>query len=74
MAVFSKLLPVISTAYGIQAVGALISIPLQEDRLYDLFGMLGFLGVGAVSLYYPQLKVFSSMKFVNEYPRNEFDP
>ncbi|KIJ52364.1 hypothetical protein M422DRAFT_156166 [Sphaerobolus stellatus SS14] len=57
MPVFSKLLPVISTAYGIQAIGALISIPLQEDRFYDLFGSLGFIGTGLVSLYYPELKL-----------------
>jgi hypothetical protein len=47
-------------AYGISLiillVFALIFIPQQNERFYDLCGMLGFLSTMFVSLYSPYLK------------------
>ncbi|KAJ7593869.1 hypothetical protein C8J56DRAFT_925405 [Mycena floridula] len=56
MAVFSRLLAPLGTSYALQAVFALIFVPQQDERFYDLAGCLGFLSTTAVSLYYPALK------------------
>jgi hypothetical protein len=57
MAVLSRLLPTISTAYAVQSLAAIIFVPQQEDRYYDLTGAAGFLSSTFISLYYPALKV-----------------
>lgn len=57
MAVFSRVVPTITTAYAVQALGALIFVPQQQEKYYDLCGALGFLSSTFVSLYYPALKV-----------------
>ena len=57
MAIFSRLVPTISTAYAVQSLAALIFVPQQQDKYYDFTGALGFLSSTFVSLYYPALKV-----------------
>ncbi|TFK28180.1 DUF1295-domain-containing protein [Coprinopsis marcescibilis] len=56
MAIFSKLLPVAASAYGLQALFAAIFVPLQTDVCFDMGGALGWLATTFVSLYYPTLK------------------
>ncbi|KAL1746092.1 hypothetical protein HDZ31DRAFT_81493 [Schizophyllum fasciatum] len=56
MHVFSRLLPSLTSAFALQTVFALYSVPQQTDIFYDLAGSLGFLSTTFVSLYYPHLK------------------
>ncbi|KAF8071664.1 hypothetical protein FPV67DRAFT_889820 [Lyophyllum atratum] len=56
MTVFSRLIPTLASAYGLQAVLAAIFVPQQNEKYYDLGGALGFLSTTFVSLYYPALK------------------
>jgi hypothetical protein len=51
-----RLLPTLTASYGLQAVFALIFVPLQTVKFYDFCGSLGFLCSTAVSLYYPSIK------------------
>lgn len=60
MAVLSRLLPVIGTAYTLQSLAALIFVPQQQEIFYDFTGALGFLSSTFVSLYYPSLRVIIS--------------
>ncbi|KAG6914993.1 hypothetical protein DXG01_014027 [Tephrocybe rancida] len=64
MAVFSRLLPSLASAYGLQTLLALIFVPQQSEMFYDLGGALGFLSTTFVSLYYPFLKA----KFYDRLP------
>ncbi|KAG6896655.1 hypothetical protein C0992_006854 [Termitomyces sp. T32_za158] len=61
MAVFSRLFPALASAYGLQTIFALVFVPQQNEKYYDLCGALGFLSTTFVSLYYPSLKA----KFVD---------
>ncbi|TFK45806.1 DUF1295-domain-containing protein [Heliocybe sulcata] len=54
--VFSRLLPCIVSAYGLQGILAAIFVPQANEKYYDLGGALGFLSTTFVSLYYPALK------------------
>lgn len=56
MAIFSRLIPTLASAYGLQALCALVFVPQATEKYYDLCGALGFLSTTAVSLYYPALK------------------
>ncbi|KAF5379805.1 hypothetical protein D9615_005682 [Tricholomella constricta] len=56
MAVFSRLLPTLASAYGLQTLFALIFVPQRNEKYYDLGGALGFLSTTFISLYYPALK------------------
>ncbi|KAI0091359.1 hypothetical protein BDY19DRAFT_935324 [Irpex rosettiformis] len=53
---FSKLLPALASAYGLQTVMAAIFVPQAKELWYDLGGGLGFLSTTLLSLYYPSLK------------------
>lgn len=53
--IFSRLLPVLTSAYTLQAVFALYFVPRANEKYYDLAGALGFLSTTFVSLYYPSL-------------------
>ncbi|KAG5652186.1 hypothetical protein H0H81_005985 [Sphagnurus paluster] len=70
MAVFSRLLPCLASAYGLQTILAAIFVPQQNEKYYDLGGALGFLSTTAVSLYYPALKA----KFITRVPGAIFPP
>ncbi|EKM57757.1 uncharacterized protein PHACADRAFT_251589 [Phanerochaete carnosa HHB-10118-sp] len=54
--VFSRLLPVLTSAYTLQTAFALYFVPRANEKYYDLAGALGFLSTTFVSLYYPSLK------------------
>ncbi|KAL0948647.1 hypothetical protein HGRIS_010451 [Hohenbuehelia grisea] len=54
--VFSKLVPSIASAYGLQTLFALIFVPQQNDVFYDFGGACGYLSTAYLSLYYPALK------------------
>ncbi|KAK7032803.1 S5A-reductase domain-containing protein [Favolaschia claudopus] len=56
MPVLSRLIPVATSAYALQALLALIFVPQQNEKYYDLGGACGFLSTALVSLYYPALK------------------
>ncbi|KAJ7066151.1 hypothetical protein C8F01DRAFT_981232 [Mycena amicta] len=56
MAVFSRLIPTAASSYLLQTLFALIFVPQQNEKYYDLGGCLGFLTSTLVSLYYPALK------------------
>ncbi|EJD06997.1 DUF1295-domain-containing protein [Fomitiporia mediterranea MF3/22] len=56
MGIFSRLLPPLASAYGLQAIFALIFVPQKNERFYDLGGALGFLSTTFVSMYYPALR------------------
>ncbi|RXW21769.1 hypothetical protein EST38_g4088 [Candolleomyces aberdarensis] len=56
MAVFSKLLPIAASAYGLQTLFAGIWVPQQNETYFDLGGAIGWLSTTFVSLYYPTLK------------------
>ena len=49
---FSKLLPVAITSFGIQTACFLVAAPLQTEKFYDLSGSLTYMGCVAVSLLY----------------------
>lgn len=54
--IFSKLLPVIGSAYGAQILFASIFVPQHNDKFYDLCGSVGYLSTIGMSLYFPALK------------------
>ncbi|KAH8118238.1 DUF1295-domain-containing protein [Phellopilus nigrolimitatus] len=56
MGVFSRLLPPLASAYGLQTLLAMIFVPQANEMFYDLGGALGFLSTTFISLYYPALK------------------
>ncbi|RPD61140.1 DUF1295-domain-containing protein [Lentinus tigrinus ALCF2SS1-6] len=56
MPLFSKLLPTIVSAYGLQSVLALVFVPQANDIFYDLGGSAGFISTTLLSLYFPHLK------------------
>ncbi|CAK5268650.1 unnamed protein product [Mycena citricolor] len=56
MAVLSRLIPSATSAYLLQAALALIFVPQQNEKYYDLGGAAGFLSTSLLSLYYPALK------------------
>ncbi|KAJ7452263.1 hypothetical protein FB451DRAFT_1282985 [Mycena latifolia] len=56
MAGFSHLIPAVTTAFGIQTLLAMIFVPLQNEKYYDLGGCAGFVSTALVSLYYPTLR------------------
>ncbi|OSD06366.1 DUF1295-domain-containing protein [Trametes coccinea BRFM310] len=56
MAMFSKLLPSVASAFGLQAALALMFVPQANEKFYDLGGSIGFVSTTLVSLYYPHLK------------------
>ncbi|KAJ3001837.1 hypothetical protein NUW54_g6185 [Trametes sanguinea] len=56
MALFSKLLPSVASAFGLQAALAMIFVPQANEKFYDLGGSVGFVSTTLVSLYYPHLK------------------
>ncbi|KAI0711916.1 hypothetical protein C8T65DRAFT_647008 [Cerioporus squamosus] len=56
MPLFSRLLPSIVSAFGLQSVLALIFVPQANEMYYDLGGSAGFVSTTLVSLYYPHLK------------------
>ncbi|ESK95861.1 hypothetical protein Moror_12359 [Moniliophthora roreri MCA 2997] len=75
MAVFSRLLPSLATAYAVQTAFALVFVPRQNDKFYDLGGAVGFLSTTFVSLYYPTLKAsFSAGKWIPLPPFSSLAP
>ncbi|KAJ3567517.1 hypothetical protein NP233_g6315 [Leucocoprinus birnbaumii] len=56
MTVFSRLVPTITSAYALQTLLALIFVPQQNDKYYDLSGAVGWMSTTFISLYYPALK------------------
>ncbi|RDB25775.1 hypothetical protein Hypma_006418 [Hypsizygus marmoreus] len=56
MTVFSRLLPALTSAYALQSILALVFVPQQNEKYYDLGGALGFVSTTFISLYYPALK------------------
>ncbi|KAJ7671543.1 hypothetical protein DFH06DRAFT_1177886 [Mycena polygramma] len=64
MSVFSRLVPAATSAYALQTLLALVFVPQQNEKYYDLGGACGFLSTTLVSLYYPALK----SKFINGVP------
>jgi steroid 5-alpha reductase family enzyme len=56
MALFSRLLPTITSAYALQTVLALIFVPQANEKYYDLGGALGFLSTTFTSLYFPSIR------------------
>ncbi|KAJ7746350.1 hypothetical protein B0H16DRAFT_1557120 [Mycena metata] len=56
MAVFSRLIPAATSAYALQTLLAMIFVPQQNEKYYDLGGAAGFLSTVFVSLYYPALR------------------
>ena len=51
-----SLLPVLYTAFGIQALGFAIAAPLQTDRFYDLTGSLTYAACIGVSVFHSRLR------------------
>ncbi|THH18109.1 hypothetical protein EW146_g2805 [Bondarzewia mesenterica] len=56
MNAFSRLIPIIGSAYGLQAALAAIFVPQANEKYYDLGGALGFISTTLLSLYYPALR------------------
>ncbi|KAL5525597.1 hypothetical protein ACEPAG_6933 [Sanghuangporus baumii] len=56
MGAFSRLLPPLVSAYGLQTLFALIFVPQKNEMFYDFGGALGFLSTTFISLYYPALR------------------
>ncbi|KAF9533832.1 hypothetical protein CPB83DRAFT_902537 [Crepidotus variabilis] len=54
--VFSRLIPTIATAFGVEAFFAAIFVPQQNETYYDLCGSIGWASSALASLYYPALK------------------
>ncbi|EEB95981.1 hypothetical protein MPER_04963, partial [Moniliophthora perniciosa FA553] len=75
MTVFSRLVPSLTIAYAVQTAFALVFVPQQNDKFYDLGGAVGFLSTTFVSLYYPTLKAsFSAGKWIPLPPFSSFAP
>ncbi|KAF5359375.1 hypothetical protein D9756_003244 [Leucocoprinus leucothites] len=56
MTVFSRLIPSITSACALQTLFALVFVPQQNDKYYDLSGAIGWISTTFISLYYPALK------------------
>ncbi|KAJ7645386.1 hypothetical protein B0H17DRAFT_1104079 [Mycena rosella] len=56
MAAFSRLIPAATSAYVLQTLLAMIFVPQQNEKYYDLGGAAGFLSTTYISLYYPALR------------------
>ncbi|KAJ7284550.1 hypothetical protein C8J57DRAFT_1169611 [Mycena rebaudengoi] len=56
MAVFSRLIPTVTSAYLLQTLLAMIFVPQENEKYYDLGGATGFLSTTFISLYYPALR------------------
>jgi hypothetical protein len=56
MPVLSKLVPIITGNFALQAAFASVFVPTQNEKFYDLCGALGFLTGAGMSLYYPSLR------------------
>ncbi|KAJ7650747.1 hypothetical protein FB45DRAFT_888701 [Roridomyces roridus] len=56
MSVLSRLIPVATSAYALQTVLAMIFVPQQNEKYYDLGGAAGFMSTAFISLYYPFLR------------------
>jgi len=75
MAVFSRLLATVASAYGLQALFAGVFVPQANEKYYDLCGATGFLTTTFVSMYYPWLKErFWDAKAVPFSPLSSFAP
>ncbi|KAI0360095.1 DUF1295-domain-containing protein [Trametes cingulata] len=57
MPLFSRLVPAVVSAFGLQSVLAMIFVPQANEKFYDLGGSLGFISTTLISLYYPHLKL-----------------
>ncbi|TFK40157.1 hypothetical protein BDQ12DRAFT_711574 [Crucibulum laeve] len=55
MSIFGRLLPIVTCSYTVQALLALIFVPLQDETYFDLCGAIGWLSTTFISLYYPTL-------------------
>ncbi|KAL9714268.1 hypothetical protein Ac2012v2_002579 [Leucoagaricus gongylophorus] len=62
MTVLSRLAPTFTSAYATQALFALVFVPQQNDKYFDLSGAVGWMSTTFISLYYPALKT----KFLND--------
>jgi len=75
MPVFSRIIPPLATAYGVQAFFALIFVPQHNEKYYDFGGAVGFLATTFSSLYYPSLREsYVSGKFLPLPPLRSFAP
>ncbi|KAH7884263.1 hypothetical protein F5I97DRAFT_1888107 [Phlebopus sp. FC_14] len=63
MAVFSPLIPVAESAFGLQLGLARVFVPRADDRFYDLSGAAGFVTTALVSVYYPFSRSFTRTVF-----------
>lgn len=59
MATFSDLVPVLGSAFGLQALLGSVFVPLQTEKFFDFGGSLGFLSCAFVSLIQPDLSSLS---------------
>ncbi|KAL1949267.1 hypothetical protein VTO73DRAFT_8148 [Trametes versicolor] len=57
MPFFSRLVPTVVSAFGLQTALALTFVPQANEKFYDLGGSIGFISTTLVSLYYPHLKL-----------------
>ncbi|CDO70875.1 hypothetical protein BN946_scf184804.g7 [Trametes cinnabarina] len=64
MALFSKLVPSVVSAFALQSAFALIFVPQANEKYYDLGGSIGFVSTTLVSLYYPHFRA----KYVERLP------
>ncbi|KAF5353820.1 hypothetical protein D9758_010576 [Tetrapyrgos nigripes] len=73
--ILSKLLPPLATAFGVQTLFAIIFVPQQNEKYFDLCGAAGYLSTTFVSLYYPTLRAsFSTGKLLPLPPLSSFAP
>ncbi|KAI0768101.1 DUF1295-domain-containing protein [Trametes elegans] len=70
MPFFSRLLPSVVSAFGLQAALALVFVPQANEKYYDLGGSLGFVSTTLISLYYPHLK----LKYWDRVPNTRLPP
>ncbi|KIO34784.1 hypothetical protein M407DRAFT_90017 [Tulasnella calospora MUT 4182] len=59
MGTFSKVLPVLGTAFGLQALLGSVFVPMQSEKYFDFGGSLGFLSCALVSLVQPDFSDWS---------------
>ncbi|KAK4047177.1 hypothetical protein OIO90_006286 [Microbotryomycetes sp. JL221] len=50
----------VGAAFGIQALGAAVAIPLQTEKFYDLTGSLTFIGCTFISLFHQPLRALNN--------------
>ncbi|KAJ7088370.1 hypothetical protein B0H15DRAFT_1022402 [Mycena belliarum] len=56
MAELSRLIPATASAFAWQTLLAIIFVPLQNEKYYDLGGAAGFVSTSVLALYYDSLK------------------